>query len=70
MEDEMYGGTDDLTAAIGYEEDGVTTFGFRRKLRSNDKADHGIEKGQLMEVLWAVGQPQGIYSVRRNKQNV
>ena len=30
--DEFYGGKDDLTAAVGYEEDGVTTIAFRKKL--------------------------------------
>jgi hypothetical protein len=33
MADSFYGGKDDLTAAIGYEENGVTTIAFRRKLQ-------------------------------------
>ena len=31
--DEVYGGTDSLTDAMGYEEDGVTTIMFRRKIK-------------------------------------
>ena len=32
MPDSFFGGKDDLTAALGYEEDGVTTIVFRKKL--------------------------------------
>ena len=33
MPDAFFGGDDDLTAAMGYEEDGETIIAFRRKLR-------------------------------------
>ena len=32
MPDSFYGGKEDLTLALGYEEDGITTIVFRRKL--------------------------------------
>jgi hypothetical protein len=32
MPDSFYGGKEDLTSALGYEEDGVTTIIFRKKL--------------------------------------
>ena len=41
----MYGGKDDLTAAVGYEEGGVTTVAFRRKLAASEPSDHPIDNG-------------------------
>ena len=32
MPDDFFGGKDDLTAALGYEENGVTTILFRKKI--------------------------------------
>merc|ERR1719245_2441585 len=55
--DEFYGGKDDLTAAIGWERDGVTTLMFRKPVtgsRDAGKADHDF-KG-LLRLIWAHGQ--------------
>ena len=60
---QVYGGKDDLTAAMGYEEGGVTTVAFRRKLAASEPSDHPIEKG-LFQVIWSHGQPQGGYQHR------
>ena len=35
MPDSFYGGKEDLTSALGYEEDGVTTIIFRKKLEGS-----------------------------------
>jgi hypothetical protein len=35
MPDSFYGGKEDLTAALGYEEDGTTTIIFRKKLEGS-----------------------------------
>jgi hypothetical protein len=32
MPDSFFGGKEDLTSAVGYEQDGVTTIMFRKKL--------------------------------------
>ena len=37
MPDNFFGGKDDLTAALGYEENGVTTILFRKKIDGNLK---------------------------------
>ncbi|XP_032671335.1 uncharacterized protein LOC116844219 isoform X3 [Odontomachus brunneus] len=58
--DEYWGGRDSLTAAIGYEHDGVTTMLFRRKLAANEPTDHEIVDGN-MQVIWARGQEPGKY---------
>lgn len=53
----MYGGDDDLTAAIGWEEDGWTTVMFRKPVtgsRDAGKSDHDFEG--LLKVIWAYGQ--------------
>lgn len=55
--DSFYGGSDDLTAAIGWEEDGVTTVIFRKPVvgsRDSGKADHDFTG--LLKVIWANGQ--------------
>lgn len=59
-QDSFYGGTSDLTATGGFEENGVTTIIFRRKLQSTDVADHSIVN-DLMHVIWARGQESGNY---------
>lgn len=59
-QDSFYGGTSDLTATGGFEENGVTTIIFRRKLQSTDVADHSIVN-DLMHVIWARGQEPGKY---------
>ena len=35
MPDDFFGGKDDLTSALGYEENGVTTILFRKKIDGN-----------------------------------
>ena len=37
MPDNFFGGKDDLTAALGYEENGITTILFRKKIDGNWK---------------------------------
>ena len=61
--DNFWDGEDDLTAAIGWEEDGETTIVFRKKLSANGPTDHSITN-EDMHVIWAVGQEQGMYSHR------
>lgn len=53
-------GSDSLTAAFGYERDGVTTILFRRKLTASEPTDHAIRDGN-MQVIWAKGQEPGKY---------
>ncbi|XP_071951273.1 uncharacterized protein [Antedon mediterranea] len=60
LRDSMYGGTDDLVAAGGKEEDGTTTIVFRKKLQDSDPADHDI-MNEPMTVIWARGQEYGAY---------
>nr|XP_031827935.1 uncharacterized protein LOC116424971 isoform X3 [Nomia melanderi] len=58
--DDYWGGRDTLTAAMGFERDGVTTIMFRRKLAANEPTDHEIVDGN-MQVIWAKGQEPGNY---------
>lgn len=58
--DSFYGGVNDLTATAGFEENGVTTIIFRRKLVSKDVSDHSFVN-DLMHVIWARGQEPGNY---------
>ncbi|KAK3860027.1 hypothetical protein Pcinc_033899 [Petrolisthes cinctipes] len=58
--DEFWGGEGSLTAALGWEEDGVTTILFRRKLEATHPTDHPI-KDELTHVIWAKGQEPGRY---------
>lgn len=53
--DTFWGGKSDLTAAMGFEKDGVTTILFRKKLQATEPTDHSFEK-ELMHVIWARGQ--------------
>lgn len=59
-QDSFYGGSNDLTATAGFEENGVTTIIFRRKLESKDVSDHSFVN-DLMHVIWARGQEIGNY---------
>eukprot|EP00092_Neocalanus_flemingeri_P024776 GFUD01026865.1.p1 GENE.GFUD01026865.1~~GFUD01026865.1.p1 ORF type:complete len:678 (-),score=153.52 GFUD01026865.1:380-2230(-) len=59
--DNFWDGDDDLTAAIGWEEDGETTIIFRKKLSANGPTDHSITNEE-MHIIWATGQEQGMYS--------
>ena len=58
--DSFWGGKESLTAAMGFEKDGVTTIVFRKKLASNELTDHEIMDGD-MQVIWAKGQEPGKY---------
>lgn len=58
--DNYWGGKNDLTAAMGFEKDGVTTILFRKKLEANEPSDHSIENS-LMHVIFAQGQEPGKY---------
>lgn len=59
--DAFWGGKNDITAAMGFEKDGVTTIAFRKKLISHEPSDHSIEN-DLMHVIWARGQEIGKYN--------
>ncbi|XP_067135324.1 uncharacterized protein [Centruroides vittatus] len=58
--DSYFGGKDDITAAMGYEIDGITTILFRKKLKATDFTDHSISNN-LMDVIWARGQEPNMY---------
>ena len=58
--DTFWGGTDDLTAALGWERDGETTILFRKRLSSQHFTDHDIVD-ESMHVIWALGQEPGDY---------
>lgn len=58
--DNFWGGKNDLTAAMGFEKDGVTTILFRKKLEAKEPSDHSIE-AELMHVIFAQGQEKGKY---------
>ncbi|KAG8041160.1 hypothetical protein G9C98_002148 [Cotesia typhae] len=58
--DAFWGGKESLTAAMGFEKNGVTTIMFRRKLVTNELTDHEIVDGD-MQVIWARGQQPGNY---------
>lgn len=58
--DSFWGGKNDLTAALGWEKDGITTIVFRKKLKATEMSDHSIEE-DLMHVIWAQGQEPGKY---------
>lgn len=60
LEDSNWGGKDDLTAATGWESNGVTTLIFRRKIRSRDGPDHSLDGGDML-VIWARGQEPDEY---------
>ncbi|XP_075986208.1 DOMON-like domain-containing protein nahoda isoform X1 [Anticarsia gemmatalis] len=53
--DTFWGGHDDITAASGYEENGVTTIMFRKKIKAKEPTDHSIVD-DTMHVIWARGQ--------------
>nr|XP_012552133.2 uncharacterized protein LOC101739898 isoform X3 [Bombyx mori] len=58
--DTLWGGHDDITAASGYEENGVTTILFRKKIKAKEPTDHSIVD-DIMHVIWARGQEPGKY---------
>ena len=59
--DSFWGGTDDLTGALGFERDGETTIVFRKKLKGNSFSDQDIVNDE-MHVIWAIGQePENYY---------
>uniref|UniRef100_A0A158PCS3 DOMON domain-containing protein n=1 Tax=Angiostrongylus cantonensis TaxID=6313 RepID=A0A158PCS3_ANGCA len=51
--DSTFGGSDSLTTATAFSEDGITTIVFRKKLKATDEWDHSIEGP--MTVIWAKG---------------
>ncbi|TRY75553.1 hypothetical protein TCAL_06383 [Tigriopus californicus] len=53
--DTFWGGSDDLTAALGFERDGETTILFRKKLSPEGFSDHEVLNDQ-MHIIWAIGQ--------------
>jgi hypothetical protein len=58
-QDEFYGGTQSLTAAVGEEtDDGMTTIIFRRLVEARESTDHPI-RNEPMTVIWAHGQALG-----------
>ena len=61
LSDEMYGGCNDLTAAMAYEENDETVMVFRKPLIATHPSDHSIEEG-LMHIIWAHGQNPEKYS--------
>ncbi len=64
--DEFYGGQQSLTAAFGYEENGIKTVVFRRPLVSEDPTDHDIVD-EKMDVIWAKGQMYSDYTSYEDK---
>lgn len=52
--DEIYGGTDDLEGAAGFEEDGYTTIIFRKPVSANHGSDNPFVNE--LEVIYAFGQ--------------
>ena len=67
--DEVYGGEDDLVAAAGWEEDGVTTIMFRKPVDSGDMADNKFE-GDL-KFIYAFGQtPTDFYKADELKYHL
>ncbi|XP_071117126.1 uncharacterized protein [Haliotis cracherodii] len=58
--DDFYGGTNSLTAALGFEENGYTVILFRKKLTATERTDYSIDEVP-MSVIWARGQDSGMY---------
>ncbi|XP_028170517.1 uncharacterized protein LOC114360136, partial [Ostrinia furnacalis] len=58
--DTFWGGHDDVTAAAGFEENGVTTIMFRKKIKAKEPTDHSIVD-DLMHIIWARGQEPNKY---------
>jgi len=50
--DEFFGGQDDLTAAVGYEEDGETTIAFRKKIRGEKLIELGRKQHFLLIIIY------------------
>ena len=61
LDDDQYGGGNDLTAAMAYEDEEGTVMMFRKPLQATHPSDQSIEEG-LMHVIWAHGQTFGQYS--------
>ncbi|EFP11649.1 hypothetical protein CRE_25981, partial [Caenorhabditis remanei] len=54
MEDSFFGGENSLTSAAAFQEDGVTTLVFRKKLEAEERWDNSFVNGE-MTVIWAKG---------------
>ena len=61
LPDELYGGENDLQAALAYQDTEGTVMVFRKPLTATHPSDHSIEEG-LMHIIWATGQREGQYS--------
>lgn len=58
--DDVYGGKSELALGTGFEENGVTTIIFRKKLVADEPTDHTLDDA-LTHVIWAKGQePTGL----------
>lgn len=53
--DDVYGGKSELALGTGFEENGVTTIIFRKKLVADVPTDHTLDDA-LTHVIWAKGQ--------------
>lgn len=58
--DEFFGGKSNLALGTGFEENGVTTIIFRKKLVANEPTDHTLDDA-LTHVIWAKGQEPEAY---------
>ncbi|XP_050356652.1 uncharacterized protein LOC126777614 isoform X5 [Nymphalis io] len=58
--DTFWGGHDDISAASGFEDNGVTTIMFRKKIKAKEPSDHSFVD-DMMHVIWARGQEYGHY---------
>uniref|UniRef100_A0A8R1DKC4 DOMON domain-containing protein n=1 Tax=Caenorhabditis japonica TaxID=281687 RepID=A0A8R1DKC4_CAEJA len=54
MQDTFFGGENSLTSAAAFQEDGVTTLVFRKKIQAEEKWDNSFTNGP-MTVIWAKG---------------
>jgi hypothetical protein len=63
LRDEEYGGTDDLTAALAYEDEETeeTVLIFRKPLEATHPTDNSIEDGR-MHIIWSHGQLKDSFS--------
>ncbi|XP_015781892.1 uncharacterized protein LOC107359829 isoform X2 [Tetranychus urticae] len=59
--DSLFGGKDDLTAAVASESNGMTTIIFRKKLIAEELTDHSIIN-ETIDVIWAKGQEHNNYN--------
>lgn len=58
--DEVFGGKSNLELGTGFEENGMTTIIFRKKLVATEPTDHTLDDA-LTHVIWAKGQEPGSF---------